>query len=115
MLRVLTLNVWNLSGDWRSRRGAVLDVLRRCEPDVVVVSSRVFEEPRLSRADLPLLLPESPEVSSPAPVDSFDVASVLPVSSVLAVELALLLLSAFFLEQPATAIAETTTNAKAMI
>ena len=44
MLRVLTLNIWNLSGDWRSRRHAVLTVLRRCEPDVVCLQEVVANE-----------------------------------------------------------------------
>ena len=35
MLRVVTLNIWNLSGDWRARRGAIVALLRRCKPDVV--------------------------------------------------------------------------------
>lgn len=35
MLRVLTLNIWNLSGDWRSRRRAVVEVIEGCTPDVV--------------------------------------------------------------------------------
>jgi endonuclease/exonuclease/phosphatase family metal-dependent hydrolase len=35
VLRVLTLNIWNLSGDWRSRRRAVVEVVQGCAPDVV--------------------------------------------------------------------------------
>lgn len=35
MLRVLTLNIWNLSGDWRARRRAIVKVVEDCAPDVV--------------------------------------------------------------------------------
>lgn len=35
MLRVLTLNIWNLNTDWRSRRGAIVQVVKDCAPDVV--------------------------------------------------------------------------------
>ena len=35
MLRVLTLNLWNLAGDWRARREEVVVWLRQLEPDVV--------------------------------------------------------------------------------
>ena len=41
MLRVLTLNIWNLSGDWRARRQAILAVLRRWEPEVVCLQEVV--------------------------------------------------------------------------
>lgn len=44
MLRVLTLNIWNLSGHWRSRRGAIVAVLRRWEPDVVCLQEVVANE-----------------------------------------------------------------------
>ena len=44
MLRVLTLNIWNLSGDWRARREAILAVLRRWEPDVVCLQEVVETE-----------------------------------------------------------------------
>ena len=72
------------------------------------------EEPRLLRADLPLLSPDDPAVSSPdEPAESFEVVSLLAFSSVLAVALALLLLLAFFLEQPAATRAKMT-RAKAM-
>lgn len=91
---------------------SVLLALSRFPERPDVESSRVVEEPRLLRADLPLL-PEVPEVSSPVPVESFEVASVLLLSCVLAVVLPLLLLSALFLEHPAAAIA--TTTARAMI
>ncbi len=109
------------SRTWRSfrllfRLARVLSVrlfLSRFPERLDVMSSRVVEEPRFLRSGL-LLSPDDPEVSSPpAPVESFEVVSVFPVSSVLAVELALLLLLAFFLEQPAEAKAKTTT-AKAM-
>ena len=41
VLRVLTLDIWNVSGGWRDRRGAILDVLPREAPDVVCPSRRV--------------------------------------------------------------------------
>ena len=41
MLRVLTLNIWNLAGDWRARRHAVVAVIRRHEPDVVCLQEVV--------------------------------------------------------------------------
>jgi endonuclease/exonuclease/phosphatase family metal-dependent hydrolase len=44
VLRVLTLNVWNLSGNWRSRRLAILGVLRRWAPDVVCLQEVVANE-----------------------------------------------------------------------
>jgi len=44
VLRVLTLNIWNLDGDWRARRLAVLAVLRRWEPDVVCLQEVVETE-----------------------------------------------------------------------
>ena len=44
MLRVLTLNVWNVSGHWRSRREAILGVLRRWEPDIVCLQEVIASE-----------------------------------------------------------------------
>lgn len=44
MLRVLTLNIWNLSGDWRARRSAILDVLRACAPDVICLQEVIETE-----------------------------------------------------------------------
>ena len=44
MLRVLTLNIWNLSGHWRSRREAILGVVRRWTPDVVCLQEVVANE-----------------------------------------------------------------------
>jgi endonuclease/exonuclease/phosphatase family metal-dependent hydrolase len=44
VVRVVTLNLWNLSGDWRARRRAVLDVLRRAAPDVVCLQEVVAGE-----------------------------------------------------------------------
>ena len=41
MLRVLTLNIWNLSGDWRARRQAILAVIGDCAPDVVCLQEVV--------------------------------------------------------------------------
>ena len=44
MLRVLTLNIWNMSGDWRARRQAILAVLRRWEPDIICLQEVVETE-----------------------------------------------------------------------
>jgi endonuclease/exonuclease/phosphatase family metal-dependent hydrolase len=44
VLRVLTLNIWNLSGDWRSRRHRIVAVLQRWEPDVVCLQEVVANE-----------------------------------------------------------------------
>jgi endonuclease/exonuclease/phosphatase family metal-dependent hydrolase len=44
VLRVLTLNIWNLSGDWRARRQAVLAVLRAAEPDVVCLQEVIADQ-----------------------------------------------------------------------
>jgi endonuclease/exonuclease/phosphatase family metal-dependent hydrolase len=44
VLRVLTLNIWNLSGDWRSRRQAIVAVLHRWAPDVVCLQEVVANE-----------------------------------------------------------------------
>ena len=41
MLRVLTLNLWNLSGDWRARREEVVAWLRQLEPDIVCLQEVV--------------------------------------------------------------------------
>ena len=41
MLRVLTLNIWNLGGDWRARRQAILAVVRDCQADVVCLQEVV--------------------------------------------------------------------------
>ena len=35
MLRVMTLNIWNMSGPWRERRAEIVAWLRRLEPDIV--------------------------------------------------------------------------------
>jgi len=43
-MRVLTLNIWNLSGDWRARRGAIVAVIRHGEPDVVCLQEVVESE-----------------------------------------------------------------------
>jgi endonuclease/exonuclease/phosphatase family metal-dependent hydrolase len=48
-MRVLTLNIWNVSGDWRARRGAIVAVVRRCEPDVVCLQE-VVESDRGNQA-----------------------------------------------------------------
>jgi endonuclease/exonuclease/phosphatase family metal-dependent hydrolase len=44
VLRVLTLNIWNLSGHWRSRREAILRVVRRWTPDVVCLQEVVAND-----------------------------------------------------------------------
>jgi endonuclease/exonuclease/phosphatase family metal-dependent hydrolase len=44
VFRVLTLNIWNVDGDWRSRRHAIASVLRQCEPDVVCLQEVVENE-----------------------------------------------------------------------
>jgi len=44
VLRVLTLNIWNLDGDWRARRQAILAVLRQWEPDLVCLQEVVETE-----------------------------------------------------------------------
>jgi endonuclease/exonuclease/phosphatase family metal-dependent hydrolase len=43
-MRVLTLNIWNLSGDWRARRAAIVAVIQRWEPDVVCLQEVVENE-----------------------------------------------------------------------
>lgn len=35
MLRLLTLNCWNVSGPWKQRREEIVEWLRRLEPDIV--------------------------------------------------------------------------------
>lgn len=42
-LRVLTLNLWNTAGDWRSRRVAVEAVVRSREPDVICLQEVVHD------------------------------------------------------------------------
>ena len=42
--RVLTLNIWNLAGDWRARRQAIVAVVRRWEPDVVCLQEVVAND-----------------------------------------------------------------------
>ncbi len=44
MFRVLTLNIWNLDGDWGSRRHAIVDMLKQWEPDVVCLQEVVESE-----------------------------------------------------------------------
>ena len=41
MLRVLTLNIWNLSGPWRARRAEIVAWLDRMTPDVVCLQEVV--------------------------------------------------------------------------
>jgi endonuclease/exonuclease/phosphatase family metal-dependent hydrolase len=43
-VRILTLNIWNLSGDWRARRQAIVTVVRDCAPDVVCLQEVVENE-----------------------------------------------------------------------
>ncbi len=43
-MRVLTLNIWNTSGDWRQRRMAILQVVRDAAPDVVCLQEVVEDE-----------------------------------------------------------------------
>jgi endonuclease/exonuclease/phosphatase family metal-dependent hydrolase len=50
VLRVLTLNVWNLAGDWRARRQAIVAVVRRHAPDVVCLQE-VVENDRGNQAE----------------------------------------------------------------
>ena len=49
MLRVLTLNIWNLGGDWRARREAIVAVVREHEPDIVCLQE-VIESDRGNQA-----------------------------------------------------------------
>jgi endonuclease/exonuclease/phosphatase family metal-dependent hydrolase len=44
MLRVLTLNIWNLGGDWRARRRAIVSALREHAPDVVCLQEVVASD-----------------------------------------------------------------------
>jgi endonuclease/exonuclease/phosphatase family metal-dependent hydrolase len=44
VLRFLTLNIWNLDGDWRARRHAIVAVLERWEPDIVCLQEVVETE-----------------------------------------------------------------------
>lgn len=89
----------------------VLSVLLARLPERLAVRSSPVFEPRLSRADLPLLPVEPEVVPSSVGVDSVEVVSVLLFSGMVAVELPLplLLLLAFFFEQPTTLKARTTT------
>lgn len=48
-LRVLTLNIWNLAGDWRARRSAIVTVIRDVAPDVVCLQE-VVENDRGNQA-----------------------------------------------------------------
>ncbi len=43
-LRVVTLNIWNVSGDWRARRQAILAVLREVDPDIVCLQEVVAND-----------------------------------------------------------------------
>jgi endonuclease/exonuclease/phosphatase family metal-dependent hydrolase len=43
-LRVVTLNIWNVSGDWAARRHAILAVLREAEPDIVCLQEVVASD-----------------------------------------------------------------------
>jgi endonuclease/exonuclease/phosphatase family metal-dependent hydrolase len=46
MLRVLTLNLWNLAGDWRTRREEILVWLRQLEADVVCLQEVIDDGDR---------------------------------------------------------------------
>lgn len=48
VLRVLTLNVWNLSGGWRERREEIVAWLRRLEPDIVCLQEVIDDGARNS-------------------------------------------------------------------
>ena len=50
MLRVLTLNTWNLSGPWRSRRNEIVEWLRRLAPDIVCLQEVVDDGSRSTAA-----------------------------------------------------------------
>ena len=41
MLRVLTINIWNLDGPWRDRRAEIVTWIDRLEPDVVLLQEVV--------------------------------------------------------------------------
>ncbi len=49
-LRVVTLNIWNVSGDWGARRHAIVAVLREAEPDIVCLQEVVAND-RGNQAD----------------------------------------------------------------
>jgi endonuclease/exonuclease/phosphatase family metal-dependent hydrolase len=51
VLRVLTLNIWNLSGPWRERRVEVAAWLTRLAPDVVCLQEVVQDDTGRSQAD----------------------------------------------------------------
>lgn len=44
MLRVLTLNIWNLGGVWRDRRDAIVGVLAEHRPDIVCLQEVVASD-----------------------------------------------------------------------
>jgi endonuclease/exonuclease/phosphatase family metal-dependent hydrolase len=44
MMRVLTLNIWNMTGPWRQRRDEIVVWLNRLEPDIVCLQE-VIENP----------------------------------------------------------------------
>jgi len=50
VLRVLSLNIWNLSGPWRERRAEIAAWLTRLEPDVVCLQEVVQDGSRRSQA-----------------------------------------------------------------
>jgi len=43
-MRVVTLNIWNLSGDWSARRDAIVQVMGRAAPDVVCLQEVVAND-----------------------------------------------------------------------
>lgn len=51
-MRVVTLNVWNRSGDWPERRGILATGLRRLDPDLVTLQESVVVDGYDQIADL---------------------------------------------------------------
>lgn len=43
-VRILTLNIWNVSGSWPDRRDAIRDVINRADPDVVCLQEVIENE-----------------------------------------------------------------------
>lgn len=51
MLRLMTLNIWNLSGDWRARRTEIVKWIDRLRPDVVCLQEVVQTPDGQNQAD----------------------------------------------------------------
>ncbi|HEX7167832.1 MAG TPA: endonuclease/exonuclease/phosphatase family protein, partial [Acidimicrobiales bacterium] len=47
-MRVLTLNIWNLSGGWRERRAEIVEWLRRLDADLVFLQEVIDDGTRNS-------------------------------------------------------------------